>query len=355
MRRVTTASRGSPLVRSLGGRSLPLIVSFGLGCLGAAGVERSDSQVARSAERAIRAEKAAREEPDARAHHQVAYHAGDGRVYLIGGSTRRDGGYHYFNDIWRWDEGGWTRRDSLPFSRSSHRIVNHVERNSLMLFGGTDGKAIKAAGVLWEWRAGEWKALTENPEAGRGELGMCYDAKRARVVLFGGWDHAARYTRDTWEWMGDDLVRVDSTGGPAARAGHAFLYDPVHERCLLFGGRGDDGYFADTWGWDGARWQRLDVAGPSARWFFGSATDHANGRIVVFGGAGADGDLDDTWVWDGERWKLLTREGPPSRSMAKLAFDGSGIILFGGRKVVGEGWIDLNDTWRLSAGSWARR
>lgn len=328
---------------------------IGLGCPGAAGVERSASPAVLAPAHATRTQQRAREDPEARAHHQLVYHAGEGRVYLIGGSTRKGATYHYFKDIWSWGEAGWTRRNPLPFPRSSHRIVHHAERNSLILFGGTDGKRVKAEGVLWEGRAGEWNALAEVPEASRVEQGMCYDARRARIVLFGGWDGAARFAGDTWEWTGDDLVRVEAAGGPSARAGHAFLYDPVRERCLLFGGRGEEGFFADTWEWDGARWLRLEATGPSARWFFGSATDEANRRIVIYGGGGPDGDLGDTWAWDGERWEVLTRDGPPSRAMAKLAFDGSGIILFGGRKTVGDAWVDLDDTWRLRAGSWARR
>jgi hypothetical protein len=65
----------------------------------------------------------------------------------MGGSTRGDGTYEYLNDVWSWDETGWTRRDPLPFPRSSHRVVYHVARRTLMLFGGTDGEGIKAAGV----------------------------------------------------------------------------------------------------------------------------------------------------------------------------------------------------------------
>lgn len=38
--------------------------------------------------------------PAARAHHELVYHAGEGRAYLIGGSTRQgDGSYEYFDDV----------------------------------------------------------------------------------------------------------------------------------------------------------------------------------------------------------------------------------------------------------------
>lgn len=304
-----------------------------------------------------------RDAPDARAHHELVYHAGEERVYLIGGSTRRGDAYHYFDDVWVWDGSDWARSARLPFPRSSHRTVYHARRRSLALFGGGHGRGLRADGVLWERRDGEWKAVGGHPRAGTDEPGMCYDRGRRRVVLFGGWDAAAAYRDETWEWTGAELVQVDSTG-PSPRAGHAFLFDPVRRRCLLFGGRGANGYLADTWEWDGARWHRLEAAGPSARWFFGSAADPDGGRIVIFGGGGPDaetpgrggaGNLGDTWAWDGTRWELVTTDGPSPRSMAKMAFDGRGVLLFGGRVETPEGFEDRNDTWELRGRSWTLR
>ena len=292
--------------------------------------------------------------PDARAHHQLVYDEGERLVYLVGGSTRRGSQYHYFADIWSWDGEEWARGTSLPFPRSSHRVVYHAERRSLVLFGGGFGRAVKAEGVIWELQQGEWRAVAGDFEAGRDEPGLCYDRRRDRIVVFGGWDGAATYRGDTWEWSGGDLVRVDSAG-PSPRAGHAFLYDPVRERCLLFGGRGVEGFLADTWEWNGASWFRLEVAGPQGRWFFGSATDHRNERIVIFGGSAAEGDLADTWTWDGQRWSRLETAGPAARGMAKLAFTGRSLVLFGGRGRTGEGFVDLQDTWVLVADSWERR
>ncbi|HSJ13280.1 MAG TPA: kelch repeat-containing protein [Longimicrobiales bacterium] len=303
--------------------------------------------------------------PEPRAHHQVVYHAGEARVYLVGGSTRRGDGYHYFDDIWAWNGRDWVEVSSLPFPRSSHRVVHHSARNSLILFGGGFATAVRAEGVLWEWRNGQWKAIGGNFQAGLSEPGMCYDRRRERVVIFGGWDASATYRGETWEWAGagEDLAQVDSTG-PRPRAGHAFLYDLSRQRCLLVGGRDAEGYLDDMWEWDGRSWHRLEARAPSARWFFGSAIDERRGHIVIFGGAGPDalrrgrdgtGDFGDTWAWDGEHWKQLSSEGPSARGMAKLAFTGSGIVLFGGRMQTTEGFQDQHDTWELLGSTWVRR
>ncbi|MGH7482783.1 MAG: Kelch repeat-containing protein [Longimicrobiales bacterium] len=239
----------------------------------------------------------------------------------------------------------------------------HAQRNSLILFGGGFARAVRAEGVIWERRAGGWKAIGGDIRAGTSEPGMCYDRSRDRVVIFGGWDSQSNFRGDTWEWQENDLVQVDSAG-PSARAGHVFLYDPVRQTCLLFGGRGAEGYLADTWEWDGTTWRRLDVRGPSARWFTASATDPENQRIVIFGGRGpaapvpgrdATGDLGDTWTWDGERWERLRISGPPPRSGAQLAFSGRGLSLFGGREETPEGFNDRQDHWELRGRSWERR
>lgn len=304
----------------------------------------------------------AQAEPEARAHHQVVYHAGESRVYMIGGSTRRGAGHHYFEDVWYREGGAWTQAAELPFPRSSHRLVYDPTRNSLILFGGGFGRAIRAEGVIWEWGEAGWKARGGNSRAAAAEPGMCYDRSRERVVIFGGWDDAGAFRGDTWEWDRTSLVQVDSVG-PSARAGHALVYDPVRERCLVFGGRGAEGYHADTWEWDGTSWHRLEVTGPSPRWFFGAATDPKRGRIVIFGGRGPDapvlgrdatGDFSDTWIWTGEDWQQLSAEGAPARSGGQLTFNGRNIVLFGGREERPEGFHDRNDLWELDRGSWVR-
>ncbi|MGH7605821.1 MAG: Kelch repeat-containing protein, partial [Gemmatimonadales bacterium] len=284
----------------------------------------------------------------------LVYHARDGRAYLVGGSTRRDSGHHYFNDQWYWSENRWTLLDTLPFRRSSHRVVYNARRNSIVLFGGGADRAFATDAALWEWRGRGWQRVGASPAGGRAEPGLCYDAARQRIVAFGGWDSANQYSDVLWEWTGEtgEAVIVPQAHGPSGRAGHAFVYDPQRQRCLLFGGRGHAGFLDDTWEWDGAEWRRLDVRGPSPRWFFGTATDPANRRIVLFGGVGPAGDLGDTWAWDGQRWERLAGDGPMPRGMAKLAFDGGGVLLFGGRSQEAGGFRDRNDTWRLQGGTW---
>ena len=85
---------------------------------------------------------------------------------------------------------------------------------------------------------------------------MVFDAKRSRVVLFGGMGVAA-----------SDSARPPILG--------------------------------DTWEYDGERWLRLDVAGPTPRRSAGATYDARRGMVVLFDGSGGDGLLADTWEWNG--------------------------------------------------------
>jgi hypothetical protein len=185
--------------------------------------------------------------PDRRTHHALVHHAGEGRTYLIGGSTRRGEGYHYFDDMWFWNGTDWTEVSPLPFPRSSHGVVYHAERDSLILFGGGFARAVRAEGVLWEWRRGEWNALGGDSRAGT-------DTKGNRIVLFGG-------------------------GGP-------------------------DGDLGDTWTWDGQRWDEVSTEGPSARMGVKLASSEAG--VVLFGGREATSagfqDHGDTWELQKRSW-----------------------------------------------------
>lgn len=99
--------------------------------------------------------------PESRAHHQLVYHAGEGRAYLIGGSTPGEDGYRYFDDIWYRDGDGWQPAGSLPFPRSSHRVVHHAGRDTLVLFGGrsrTD-EGFRDHHDTWVLRENTWQSL----------------------------------------------------------------------------------------------------------------------------------------------------------------------------------------------------
>ena len=133
---------------------------------------------------------------------------------------------------------------------------------------------------------------------------MVYDARRHRVVLFGGASGSAMLG-DTWEWDGEHWTRAASDG-PSARTLHGLAYDSARGRTVLFGGTSvlapNAPSFGDTWEWDGARWLRTDATGPSPRDHVSMGYDAARGVTVLHGGGLGEVDPGETWAYDGKTW-----------------------------------------------------
>ena len=298
--------------------------------------------------------------PPARAHHRLVTVPGAG-VRLVGGSTRADTGYAWFDDTWTHRAGAWRPGPALPFRRSSHALAWDRARSELFLLGGVGGRGTAADGTVWVEDESGWSARHDVPGEGWAEPAACYDRERERVVVFGGWDAHQELRGDTWEWDGMEMRQVaDARSGPGPRAGHEIAWDPVGARCLLFGGRTATGLKADTWAWDGASWVRLDAEGPPPRWFFGMTAADDRDVVVLYGGTAEDEPLADTWIWDGTTWTQVDVPGPPARGMSRIAFDGERVVLFGGRRPRADppegewSFEDMADTWLFDGREWAR-
>jgi hypothetical protein len=132
---------------------------------------------------------------------------------------------------------------------------------------------------------------------------LAYDARRGRVVSFGGRGGRG----ETWEWDGRVWTRV-ATAGPPPRDHHAMTYDARRGQVVLFGGgrQQPNGeydrsnlWLTDLWSWDGVRWTELQPAGPASRGGNpGLAYDPSRDRVVLWGG----GLLDGIWEWDRRGW-----------------------------------------------------
>jgi Galactose oxidase, central domain len=149
------------------------------------------------------------------------------------------------------------------------------------------------------------------------------------------------------------------------RVSHAMTYDPVHQRVLLYGGRGPsvaggaDTEQRDLWAWDGATWSLVDAGtnGPAARNTAGLAFAGTTGHVVVVGGrtgtAPNSPAFDDTWEWDGSAWSAGIGPSPGRRIHFALAYDVARgrLVLYGGFDPTAQ--TESHDLWERSAGTWA--
>lgn len=192
-------------------------------------------------------------------------------------------------------------------------FVFDAARDRFVTFGGGAGSG-RLNGEVWEFDGARWSRHAASPPPARGAHAMVYDAGRRKVVLFGGMGvrtgaAPAPMLGDTWEFDGSTWT-PRPVPGPPARLGAGIAYDAKRARVLLFGGANHERVFDDLWSWDGTSWTKLAEGGPEPRVMGYIAYDRMRDRIVLFGGrrrAAVESDLGDTWEWDGARWRRVGR------------------------------------------------
>lgn len=218
-----------------------------------------------------------------------------------------------------------------PPPASGHQVIHDPLRHRLLLLD------VGALDVLWSMSlpANGRVTWTRAPIAGprpRDRFGFCaaYDPRRDRVLLFGG---SSSENAPVYQVDANDVWALSLTGTPtwtqiavvgdppAARSDAVFIYDPVRDRMVMFGGT--NFYPDDLWSLDLAgspTWRKLSPAGtraPVGREGAGAVYDRSNDRIVMFGGWAPSGGgiLADTWSLSlaGEtRWDSLSTNLRPA-------------------------------------------
>jgi hypothetical protein len=228
-----------------------------------------------------------------------------------------------------------------------------------VLFGGNrvlfgpEGARDTLLDDTWEWDGAVWRRLPVSGPPARSESSACFDDRRGRVVLFGGWhwtEERRQRLGDTWEFDGVRWEQV-SASGPDARSAMALAFDSARGSSVLVGGSAGRGPFADTWEWRGSGWEG-PFPGPGARFNPALAAD-ARGELVCFGGWDGSRRLGDTQVRRSGRWQPAGGEGGPSpRNHTAMAFDATRrrVLLFGGH----DGERVFGDLWSWDGEAWTR-
>ncbi|MCX5688965.1 MAG: immunoglobulin domain-containing protein [Planctomycetota bacterium] len=232
----------------------------------------------------------------------------------------RDASGNVRSDTLRRKHNAWsTVSGTTPGPRSDHAMVT-LGTSGVLLFGGKSSAAdASCLNDTWLWNGTSWAQVATSGPAPRGGHAMWFDARRGRVVLFGGFGADSTILADTWEWDGAAWSRV-LVSGPPARCGSAAAFDPVLGKGLLFGGFGES-TLGDTWAWDGSAWTQVATGGPEPRYYAAAAFHSSLGRVILFGGA----DLalyNDAWTWNGTAWSSVALTTPPvARWTHTLSFD----------------------------------
>ena len=291
--------------------------------------------------------------PHKRAHHEMEYDESSKSVLLVGGSTPLNGGQSgkFFNDIWKFDNNGWSKIAYAGDERSGIRLAYDTKRNRIYSFGGFSNN-----GSLDDLRIlenNQWQTISHLPEMKAAESGFVYDIARDKFVAFGGSAARGLVNNTTWEWDGSSWKKFEGKS-PDGRQAFAMAYDSKRNKTILYGGADGKGkIFKDgLWEYYGIEWKNiLTENNPGDRISPGYAFDSKRNLFILFGGISKGEMMNDLWAWDGKEWKLLSTGGPSKRTMGYFAYDKERdkIVLFGGRL----SWPnDTDDTWEWDGIHW---
>jgi hypothetical protein len=234
------------------------------------------------------------------------------------------------NETWLFDGAVW-RLGSVGPRTSNHAMTFDPRRQRIVVFGGgTDPAAVSAIDDTLEFNGTSWTELTfaASPPA-RMSHAMVADTARNNIVMFGGKtaDDIGTPLAINDTWVLDDTWHQIAGAGPSARYQHAMAYDAKRRKVVLFGGanlQAAQPVLGDTWEFDGTSWTEWHGAidGPSPRFLASMAFDAKRGVIVLYGGQTFRALNNEVWEFDGERWTQQRPLNSPQGGLSPmLAFD----------------------------------
>jgi len=197
-------------------------------------------------------------------------------------------------EVWEYNGINWTKRNpsSYPSPRGDFGIVFDSKRNVTVLFGGHIDN-VGEISETWEYNYSldSWVNVTTNnsPPAVK-NVGLAFDSKRGKVVMFGG-ESAATFFNETWEYDGTDWTNVTGSQAPHGRSYPPMVYDSLRDKVVLFGGYPDDTssytYEDEIWDYDpdDHSWHLIrDVTIPNHQISQALAFDSYHNVTIIFGG-----------------------------------------------------------------------
>ena len=167
----------------------------------------------------------------------------------------------------------------------------------------------------------------------RVEACAAYDRIRNEMVLFGGTGPDG-FFNETWTFDGQAWTMHESQAdGPSTRVGCGMTYDRRSRVVVMFGGN-NNGSLNDTWEWNGTSWtQQSPQSSPSPRAYHAMLYHNSLNRVLVVGGnAGGCSLFKDTWAWDGNEWVELDVGFPGTHAYISADYDSrrNAVMIFGG-------------------------
>jgi hypothetical protein len=162
------------------------------------------------------------------------------------------------DETWTWNGATWTQEKptTMPPARYGAVIVEDTTIGAPFLFGGfTPGSFTPGLADSWTWNASTaaWTPLCAQapcvPPPARGDQAMAFDTTTKKTVVFGGSTNVGNPTllADTWQWDGSAWSGVTAASAPSPRDQAGSVYDAKRARVVVFGGEVAGTPVAETW------------------------------------------------------------------------------------------------------------
>ena len=159
--------------------------------------------------------------PSARLRPAVSWHPAMQQIMLFGGEDAMGDAN---DETWVYDGTFWNQINTTgvrPPARTGAKLVQILNRNIVVLFGGRDPVTFEILNDTWEHDGTSWREVT-NVYGGiyppRQDVAMTHDIVRDRLVAFGGQIANGGLRNDTWEygahWQPFGLGCAGSNGTP---------------------------------------------------------------------------------------------------------------------------------------------
>jgi hypothetical protein len=198
--------------------------------------------------------------------------------------------------------------------------------------------------------------ICQSSPGARDHLAFVYSPVDNAILLYGGSiteNDRYAWTADTWTWNAISWMNEEEAqpGNIASMAATAIEHN---QTVIMFGGinpaKGD---LAETWIWDGNSWEQHDGPGPGPRLSPGMCYDPVREVVVLFSGCAGNDYPVDTWEWNGSEWTLKSTEGPAAGLCRPALFYDhrrEKTILFGG---ITPGSEYLSEMWEWDGLMWS--
>lgn len=162
-----------------------------------------------------------------------------------------------------------------------------------------------------------------------------WDAKRNKMVKFGGKGWIGTSLNSTYEWDGLNWTELFPATTPLSRYGAAMGFDHKRGVIVMFGGYNETGFFPlqfDTWEYDGTDWY-MPPSG-NLPGLGGTATDTPGAALLGLGQYA--GQFQGSLVWDADREELVLIGGTTADMLTAM-------------------YTPFPETWSYSGGQWTKR